>query len=93
MIGALRVPWLLVSCSDEGFMGASELHELLVEVGYIARIDVEHKRYVGAQIGIHNPAGRKVGTVSHLRNCEHLFVVGPDRSVVERAAAVSGALR
>ncbi|MEI8104522.1 MAG: DNA adenine methylase [Actinomycetes bacterium] len=93
VIGALRVPWLLVSCSDEGFMGASELHELLVEVGYIARIDVEHKRYVGAQIGIHNPAGRKVGTVSHLRNCEHLFVVGPDRSVVERAAAVSGALR
>ena len=34
------------------------------------------QRYVGAQIGIHNPAGEKVGTVSHLRNVEHLVVAG-----------------
>ena len=40
-------------------------------------------RYVGARIGIHNPAGRKVGTVSHLRNTEYVLVAG-DRTRVRR---------
>ena len=35
----------------------------------------DYKRYVGAQIGIHNPHGEKVGEVSHLRNREFLFVL------------------
>ena len=46
----------------------------------------DSKRYVGAQIGIHNPAGEKVGTVSHLRNIEYVFVAGP-RDRVEAATA------
>jgi len=83
LFGALRAPWLLVSVNDEGFHGTQELHELLVEHGYVRRIDIEGKRYVGAQIGIYNPAGEKVGSVSRLRNREHLFVVGPDRALVE----------
>jgi len=29
---------------------------------------------VGAQIGIYNPEGTKVGKVTHLRNLEYLFV-------------------
>jgi hypothetical protein len=35
----------------------------------------DYKRYVGAQIGIYNPSGEKVGEVSHLRNLEYLYVV------------------
>ena len=57
------------------------------------RTDVESKRYVGAQIGIYNPRGQRVGRVSHLRNQEHLFVVGPDRAriaAVIQAVAASG---
>ena len=42
---------------------------------------------MGAKIGIHNPAGEKVGSVSHLRNREHLFLVGPDRALVESVVA------
>ena len=38
-------------------------------------ITTDFKRYVGAQIGIYNPAGTKVGTVSHLRNEEHIYLV------------------
>ena len=38
-------------------------------------------RYVGARIGIHDPTGRKVGTVSHLRNTEYVLVAG-DRARV-----------
>jgi adenine-specific DNA-methyltransferase len=33
-------------------------------------------RYVGARIGIHDPSGRKVGSVSHLRNTEYVLVAG-----------------
>jgi adenine-specific DNA-methyltransferase len=50
----------------------------------------DSKRYVGAQIGIHNPSGVKVGSVSHLRNTEIMVLSGP-RAVVEAAAAAGGA--
>jgi adenine-specific DNA-methyltransferase len=50
----------------------------------------DRKRYVGAQIGIHSPNGEKVGTVSHLRNTEYVFVAGAtDR--VEAAVPVAEA--
>ena len=48
----------------------------------------DSKRYVGAQIGIYNPAGEKVGKVSHLRNVEYVFVAGPTDKV---EAAVNAA--
>jgi adenine-specific DNA-methyltransferase len=54
-------------------------------------VEVDSKRYVGAQIGIHNPRGERVGRVSHLRNTEVLFVVGPDEAAVDAAVAASGA--
>ena len=36
----------------------------------------DSRRYVGATIGIHDPSGRKVGTVSHTRNTEYVLVAG-----------------
>jgi adenine-specific DNA-methyltransferase len=42
---------------------------------------------VGARIGIHNPAGERVGRVSHLRNTEVVFVCGPNRAAVEECVA------
>ena len=42
--------------------------------------------YVGAQIGIFNPSGERVGKVSHLRNKELLFIVSPDKDAAARAA-------
>jgi adenine-specific DNA-methyltransferase len=78
-------PFLLVSFNNEGYISAGEMVRLLSEKGHVVQMDVDFKRYVGAQIGIHNPAGEKVGRVSHLRNTEHLFLVG-EREAVERAA-------
>jgi adenine-specific DNA-methyltransferase len=85
LLESLRARWLLVSVSDEGFHDTGELAGLLAGIGYVGRIDVDSKRYVGAQIGIYNPSGEKVGTISRLRNRESLFLVGPDRGVVEAA--------
>src|SRR4051794_3343689 len=77
LVEALPTPWLVVSFSDEGFHDLRDVHGLLAEKGYVRTLVIDSKRYVGAQIGIHNPRGEKVGSVSHLRNTEMLFVVGP----------------
>jgi adenine-specific DNA-methyltransferase len=84
-VEAVRAPWLVVSFSNEGFHDVDDVAALLGEKGYVTRADIDHPRYVGARIGIHNPQGQKVGTVSHVRNRESLFVVGPNRSQVELA--------
>ena len=57
-------------------MGSRELSDLLSERGEVLRLDIPHKRYVGARIGIYNPEGQRVGEVSHLENTEHLFLAG-----------------
>lgn len=76
LLGAVRAPRLLVSFSDEGYIGREEMEALLAERGPVRVLAHDYKRYVGAQIGIYNPGGEKVGAVSHLRNTEYLYVVG-----------------
>ena len=39
-------------------------------------LSFDSRRYVGATIGIHDPSGKKVGTVSHTRNTEYVLVAG-----------------
>ena len=89
LIDGLATPWVIVSVSDEGFHDPADVERLLAERGHVGAIPVDFKRYVGAQIGIHNPAGERVGSVSHLRNTEWLFVCGPDRAAVDRAVAAA----
>jgi adenine-specific DNA-methyltransferase len=87
VVARVQTPWLVVSLSNEGFHDREAVAELLSGKGHVGALSVSSRRYVGAQIGIHNPAGQKVGTVSHLRNVETLFVVGPGAAQVESALA------
>lgn len=87
LVASVKAPYLLVSFSDEGYLQKSAIERLLGEKGYVASVGVDFKRYVGAQIGIFNPRGEKVGAISHLRNREYLFLVGPSRGVVDAALA------
>ncbi|MBW3624899.1 MAG: DNA adenine methylase [Armatimonadetes bacterium] len=82
---APRVPWLLVSFSTEGHLSPVEIHEILRGAGHVESRAFDYKRYVGAQIGVYNPQGVKVGTPTHFRNQEQLFLVGPDPRIVRRA--------
>ena len=91
VVRGLRCPWLVVSFSDEGWLEAGTIQGLLAERGHVAVAEIPYRRYVGAQIGIYNPRGEKVGRVSHLANRERLFVCGPDREAVERAALAAAA--
>lgn len=86
LIEQLPTPWIVVSFNNEGYHNLDQVAALLSEKGYMRSVAVDFKRYVGAQIGIFNPSGDKVGQVSHLRNKELLFVVGPDENAVENAA-------
>ena len=72
-------------CGSRGLHQA-ELLELLAPHGEVAVSRFDYKRYVGAQIGVHNPQGRRVGKVSHLRNRELLFAVAPTSAQASEAA-------
>lgn len=88
LITNLPTPWLVVSFNNEGYHDQTAITELLSENRHVRCIASDFKRYVGAQIGIHNPDGEKVGKVSHLRNKELLFLAGPDPDKLD--AALSG---
>ena len=80
VLASLSAPRLVISFSDEGFITAAGMEQLIRDSlgSEPLAIDVhstDYKRYVGAQIGIYNPSGEKVGKVSHLRNREFFFVV------------------
>ena len=50
------------------------------------------RRYVGALIGIHNPAGEKVGTVSHTRNQEYVVIAGDPATVRRMTTTFAAAI-
>lgn len=75
LIAAVDARILLVSFSNEGYIERPEMEALLSSRGRVSVLSHDYKRYVGAQIGIYNPSGEKVGAVSHLRNLEYLYVV------------------
>lgn len=75
LLEALPTPNLIVSFSNEGYISREEMEALLSSRGRLTTLEHDHKRYVGAQIGIYNPRGEKVGRVSHLRNTEFLYIV------------------
>jgi adenine-specific DNA-methyltransferase len=81
LLDGIESPYILVSFNNEGYISQADLLKLLEPRGYVQDVAVDFKRYVGAQIGIFNPSGEKVGKVSHLRNKEHLFLVGDEAGV------------
>ncbi len=75
LISALKAKTLIVSFNNEGFISRTEMESLLSQKGEVSVQTIDYKRYVGAQIGIYNPSGQRVGEVSHLRNKEYLYTV------------------
>lgn len=75
LVDDLDVRHLVVSFSNEGYVSRDEIVEILNRRGDVMVLERDYRRYVGAQIGIHNPKGVRVGEVSHLSNKEFVFVV------------------
>lgn len=91
IVDQVRARHLIVSFSDEGFIGAGEMEEILARRGEVRVIESDYRRYVGARIGVFNPSGEKVGRVSHLRNTEYLYVVSPEELEEASVRAVTKA--
>ena len=85
-----RAEVVAVSYNDEAWITPEAMLAALRDAGHedARLVAFDRKRYVGAQIGIHNPRGVRVGTVSHLRNTEYLFIAG-DADRVEAAVAAA----
>jgi adenine-specific DNA-methyltransferase len=89
LLASVRAPVLIVSFNNEGYLTREEMEAMLGELwngeGRVTTIENDYKRYVGAQIGIYNPAGKKIGKVSHLKNKEYLYVAARE-CLAERLA-------
>jgi adenine-specific DNA-methyltransferase len=77
VIDSVRAPVIVASLSDEGYLTPEEMVALLSRRGRVTVLRRPYRRYVGAQIGIYNPKGQRVGQAGHLRNTEHLFICQP----------------
>ena len=75
LIDTLDARYLIVSFNDEGYVNESDMRAILARRGPVAVLRVDFQRYVGAKIGIYNPAGVKTGTIGKLQNKELIFVV------------------
>jgi len=83
---------VVVSYNDESWITAEQMMTALRDAGHsdVRMVAFDYKRYVGAQIGIFNPSGEKVGKVSHLRNTEYMFIAGETERVEAAVDAAVG---
>jgi adenine-specific DNA-methyltransferase len=77
---------VVLSYNDESWIDRQALIEMCRVRGHVEVLAFPSNRYVGARIGIHNPAGERVGTVGRLRNLEYVVVAGA-RAPVRRVVA------
>jgi len=89
LLDAVDARLVVLSGSDEGWLGREELREMCSVRGEVEVLAFDSARYVGARIGIHDPTGRRVGRPGRLRNVEYVLVAG-ERAAVRRATAGVG---
>jgi len=76
-IASVDAEVVIVSYNDESWVNLDDLRDMCAVHGDVGVLAFDSKRYIGAQIGIHDPQGNKVGTVSHTRNLEYVVIAGP----------------
>lgn len=91
-IAAVDAEVVVVSYNDESWVTLDELREMCAVHGDVVALAFDSKRYVGAQIGIHDPSGNKVGEVSHTRNLEYVVLAGPTAKLHAMTAPFSDAI-
>jgi adenine-specific DNA-methyltransferase len=91
VIARVAAEVVVLSYNNESWLTYDDLHDLCATRGHVEVLAFDSARYVGARIGIHDPSGRKVGTVSHTRNTEYVVVCGPRARVRAMGDAVESA--
>lgn len=87
LLSDVRAETLILSYNNESWLTKDELISMCEPRGAVAVIEVDFKRYVGAQIGIFNKNGKKVGTPGQQRNVEYVVLVGEKAKIARMVAA------
>jgi adenine-specific DNA-methyltransferase len=96
VMAAVAAEVVILSYNNESWLSFEELMDMGSGRGHVEILAFDSARYVGARIGIHDPSGRKVGAVSHLRNTEYVLVAGARgrvRSMVDAVVEAGLGLR
>ena len=88
LLETVRARLVILSYNDESWVALDDLVALCAVRGAVRVLAFDSPRYVGARIGIHDPAGRKVGMVGRLHNVEYLLLAGA-QAEVDRAAGAA----
>ena len=88
LVNDVQAETLILSYNNESWLAKDDLIAMCEPRGEVAVIEVDFKRYVGAQIGIFNQAGKKVGVPTHSRNIEYVVLAG-DRNRVRKMVEAS----
>ena len=81
VVAELQCETLVLSYNNESWLSRDELAAMCASKGRVEILDFDFKRYVGAQIGVYNKLGEKVGQPGSTRNIEHVVVAGPAATV------------
>ena len=76
IVAAVDARVVVISYNDESWITLDELVSMASVRGRVEVLAFDSKRYVGAQIGVHDPSGRRVGTPGRLRNVEYVVIAG-----------------
>ncbi len=79
---------VVASFSDEGHVQIGELVKMCRTRGEVEVLAFERPRYIGAKIGVFNPAGVRVGQVGRRHNIEFLVLAGRADDVAAAVTAV-----
>lgn len=88
VVADLQCETLILSYNNESWLSRAELAAICEPKGRVEILDFDFKRYVGAQIGVYNRSGEKVGEPGQARNIEHVVVAGPTQKVKRMLAAL-----
>ena len=82
LVSNINTKLIIVSFSNEGYLKPKQIVDVLRTKGTVCIRQTPYKRYVGAQLGQHNPLGERVSEISHLENIEYTFYVSNESSIV-----------
>ncbi len=78
MIARVRAETVVVSFSNEGFVPLEDLVAMCEMRGHpVTVLAYAARRYIGQQIGVFSPDGRRVGQAGPERNVEYVLISAP----------------
>ena len=86
LVAGINAEVVVISGSDEGWIPVDDLAEMASVRGAVEVLAFDSRRYIGSQIGVFDPNGKKVGRAGRARNTEFVVVAGP-APVVSRMCA------